>query len=146
MRSPEDGPPPAIYNKQADRRSWIDFFKEILGLAGSGYVNFPHTKLALTAAHLSAHSYALSTKTPLMVSKTLSSILSRTFILARRGSRIHDGRTVLYRASKYDCTGCPLKPKCTPNAPQRKIPRYVNEHARDFARRDRAIRSIAARA
>ena len=29
---PEDGPPPAIYNKQADRRSWIamrDFFKEI---------------------------------------------------------------------------------------------------------------------
>jgi acetyl esterase/lipase len=29
---PEDGPPPAVYNKQADRRSWIamqDFFKEI---------------------------------------------------------------------------------------------------------------------
>jgi hypothetical protein len=31
-RMPEDGPPPAIYNKQADRRSWIamqNFFKEI---------------------------------------------------------------------------------------------------------------------
>jgi len=29
---PEDGPPPAVYNKQADRRSWIamqDFFDEI---------------------------------------------------------------------------------------------------------------------
>ena len=29
---PEDGPPPAVYNKQADERSWIamqDFFKEI---------------------------------------------------------------------------------------------------------------------
>jgi dienelactone hydrolase len=29
---PEDGPPPAVYNKQADRRSWIamqDFLKEI---------------------------------------------------------------------------------------------------------------------
>jgi dienelactone hydrolase len=29
---PEDGPPPAVYNEQADRRSWIamqDFFKEI---------------------------------------------------------------------------------------------------------------------
>jgi hypothetical protein len=29
---PEDGPPPAAYNKQADQRSWIamiDFFDEI---------------------------------------------------------------------------------------------------------------------
>ena len=29
---PEDGPPPAVYDKQADRRSWIamqNFFKEI---------------------------------------------------------------------------------------------------------------------
>ena len=52
----------------------------------------------------------------------------------RTTGRIHDGRTVLYRASKHDCTGCALKPKCTPNAPQRKIPRDVNEHARDFAR------------
>ena len=31
---PEDGPPPAVYNKQADRRSWIaiqNFLKEIFG-------------------------------------------------------------------------------------------------------------------
>jgi hypothetical protein len=52
----------------------------------------------------------------------------------RTTGRIHDGRAILYRASKHDCTGCALKPKCAPNAPQRKIPRDVNEHARDFAR------------
>ena len=52
----------------------------------------------------------------------------------RTTGRIHDGRTVLYRASEHDCTGCALKPKCAPNAPQRKIPRDVNEEARDFAR------------
>ena len=52
----------------------------------------------------------------------------------RTTGRIHDGRTILYRASKHDCTGCALKPKCAPNAPQRKISRDLNEHARDFAR------------
>src|SRR6516225_627755 len=52
----------------------------------------------------------------------------------RTTGRIHDGRTILYRASKHDCTGCALKPKCASNTPQRKIPRDVNEHARDFAR------------
>jgi transposase len=52
----------------------------------------------------------------------------------RTAGRIHDGRTILYRASKHDCTGCALKPRCAPNTPQRKIPRDVNEHARDFAR------------
>jgi transposase len=52
----------------------------------------------------------------------------------RTTGRIHDSRTILYRASKHDCTDCALKPKCAPNAPQRKIPRDVNEHARDFAR------------
>jgi len=48
--------------------------------------------------------------------------------------RVHDGRTVLYRAAKADCTNCSLKRKCCPNAPQRKIPRDVNEAARDHAR------------
>ena len=52
----------------------------------------------------------------------------------RTTGRIHDGRTLLYRASKRDCDACALKPKCTRNTPQRKIPRDVNEHARDFAR------------
>ena len=48
--------------------------------------------------------------------------------------RIHDGRTVLYRARKHDCQACPLKLKCCPNAPERKVPRDVNETARDIAR------------
>jgi transposase len=47
---------------------------------------------------------------------------------------LHGGTTLLYRASKYDCTPCPLKPKCCPNMPERKIPRDVNEAARDKAR------------
>jgi transposase len=39
-----------------------------------------------------------------------------------------------YRASKLDCQGCPLKPRCCPNAPARKILRSVHEGARDMAR------------
>ena len=39
-----------------------------------------------------------------------------------------------YRASKHDCEPCPLKPRCCPNAPARKIPRSVYEGARDLAR------------
>ena len=54
--------------------------------------------------------------------------------LLRTTGRVHDGRALLYRASKRDCEACALKPKCAPNSPQRKIPRDVNEHARDFAR------------
>jgi hypothetical protein len=42
--------------------------------------------------------------------------------------------TVLYRASLYDCQDCPLKPKCCPNGPARKIPRSVHEESRDVAR------------
>ena len=48
--------------------------------------------------------------------------------------RVHDGRTVLYRASTRDCGPCQLKPKCTPNMTFRKIPRDVHEDARDVAR------------
>ncbi len=48
--------------------------------------------------------------------------------------RVHDGRTILYRASTRDCGSCHLKPKCTPNMTFRKIPRDVHEDARDAAR------------
>src|SRR5215470_20118430 len=47
---------------------------------------------------------------------------------------VHDGRTILYRASKFDCDPCPLKAKCCPNMPWRKVPRDVHEAARDQAR------------
>ena len=48
--------------------------------------------------------------------------------------RLHDGKTLFYRASKFDCDPCPLKPRCCPNEPARKIPRDINEAARDHAR------------
>ena len=52
----------------------------------------------------------------------------------RTTGRVHDGKTRLYRASKRDCDVCPLKTRCCPTAPARKIPRDVNEEARDHAR------------
>ncbi len=39
-----------------------------------------------------------------------------------------------YRASKRDCDACPLKPRCCPGQPQRKILRSIHEGARDMAR------------
>ena len=48
--------------------------------------------------------------------------------------RVHEGRTLLYRARKLDCQRCASKPRCCPNMPERKIPRDVNEGARDNAR------------
>jgi Transposase DDE domain len=47
---------------------------------------------------------------------------------------VHEGKTLLYRASKLDCDVCPLKPRCCPKEPSRKIPRDIHEHARDVAR------------
>ena len=44
------------------------------------------------------------------------------------------GRTLYYHAIKRDCDACPLKPKCCPKVPPRRIPRDIDEDARDFAR------------
>jgi transposase len=41
---------------------------------------------------------------------------------------------VRYRASKFDCDGCALKPQCCPKEPARKIMRSIHEGARDMAR------------
>ncbi len=48
--------------------------------------------------------------------------------------RVHDGETLLYRARTSDCGPCPLKARCCPKAPERKIPRSIYEDARDAAR------------
>ena len=48
--------------------------------------------------------------------------------------RVHGGKTRLYRSSKLDCDTCQLKPQCCPTTPSRKIPRDVNEEARDLTR------------
>jgi hypothetical protein len=42
--------------------------------------------------------------------------------------------TIRYRASKRDCAGCALKPRCCPNTPARKVTRSIHEGARDMAR------------
>src|SRR5438045_4091829 len=47
---------------------------------------------------------------------------------------IHEGKTLLTRASKLDCNVCPLKSQCCPKEPSRKIPRDIHENARDVAR------------
>ena len=43
--------------------------------------------------------------------------------------------TIIYRSSQSDCKSCPLKQRCCPNTPMRKIARSVHEEARDVARR-----------
>ncbi len=48
--------------------------------------------------------------------------------------RVFSGNTLYYRASKFDCQGCPLKARCCPNSPVRRVQRDVNEAARDHTR------------
>ncbi|WGD52880.1 IS1182 family transposase [Bradyrhizobium sp. CB1650] len=54
-------------------------------------------------------------------------------LLTTTGSLI-DGGTLRYRASKYDCQACRLKPRCCPKEPARYVPRSIYEGARDMAR------------
>ena len=55
-------------------------------------------------------------------------------MLTTTGSRINDGATLRYRASKYDCEACRLKLRCCPKEPARYVPRSIYEGARDMAR------------
>src|SRR3954465_7902033 len=66
--------------------------------------------------------------------------------LLRTTGTVHDGRTLLYRASKLDCDVCPLKAQCCPNDLARKIPRDLHEHARDVARRLMRTKASTSRA
>jgi transposase len=54
--------------------------------------------------------------------------------LTTTGTRVNDGATLLYRASKTDCDACAFKPRCCPKEPARKVPRSIHEGARDMAR------------
>ena len=49
-----------------------------------------------------------------------------------RGSRGDD--MISYFSRVADCRDCPLKPRCCPNSPSRKITRHIHEAARDVAR------------
>jgi hypothetical protein len=48
--------------------------------------------------------------------------------------RVMKDNSMRYRASKRDCEACPLKSRCCPKAPARKISRSIYEGARDLAR------------
>jgi transposase len=48
--------------------------------------------------------------------------------------RVGADHVLRYLALKRDCQACPLKPQCCPNTPSRKVPRDLNEQARDHAR------------
>jgi len=54
--------------------------------------------------------------------------------LAPRWAAMAPTDTIKYRASSSDCQVCPMKPRCCPNAPARKVPRSIHEAARDKAR------------
>src|SRR5215831_1983830 len=49
--------------------------------------------------------------------------------------RVHSDHAIKYFASVPRCRECPLKQRCCPNMPSRRISRDVNEAARDVARR-----------
>ncbi len=63
--------------------------------------------------------------------------------LLRTSGTVHDGRTLLYRASKHDCDVCPIRAKCCTTDQARKIPRDLHEDARDVARRKMKTKAFA---
>jgi hypothetical protein len=63
--------------------------------------------------------------------------------LLRTSGTVHDGRTLLYRASKHDCDNCPIRAKCCTTDQARKIPRDLHEDARDVARRKMKTKAFA---
>ncbi len=54
-----------------------------------------------------------------------------------KNSRTHVTKadTIIYRSSQLDCAGCPMKERCCPTTPFRKVARSIHEAARDEARR-----------
>ena len=55
-------------------------------------------------------------------------------MLTCKGTLVNDGATLLYRASKYDCNGCALKPRCCPSSAARKVPLDPRRCARHGSR------------
>jgi len=52
----------------------------------------------------------------------------------RTTGNVHSDDTLRYRAKTRDCRPCPLKERCCPKTPQRRVPRDINENARDYVR------------
>jgi len=53
--------------------------------------------------------------------------------LRTSGTVVNDD-LMLYRGATVDCRSCPLKLRCCPKEPVRKVPRSIYEAARDVAR------------
>ena len=51
-----------------------------------------------------------------------------------RITHITKADTIIYRSRQADCATCPLKARCCPNTPVRKIARSIHEAARNVAR------------
>ena len=47
---------------------------------------------------------------------------------------MNEGTNRLYLGSTFDCGSCPLKERCCPNTPARRITRSIYENAREVAR------------
>ena len=62
-------------------------------------------------------------------------------LIASRGPLVYENGMLRYRASKFDCDACSLKPSCSPNAPARKILRSIHKGARDTAKTDAYLTS-----
>jgi transposase len=56
----------------------------------------------------------------------------RAFVRAR--THVTKADTVIYRSRQADCRLCPMKTKCCPNTPIRKVTRSIHEAARNVAR------------
>ncbi|MBI1492065.1 transposase [Rhodobacteraceae bacterium MYP1-1] len=54
--------------------------------------------------------------------------------IRRNDLKLNKDETIRYKASKFDCDICPLKQRCCPREPQRKVTRSIYEPSRDVAR------------
>jgi transposase len=54
--------------------------------------------------------------------------------LMKTTGRLHSDGYYRYAASKRDCDICPLKPRCCPTQPERRVPRAPDEAAREYTR------------
>jgi hypothetical protein len=58
-----------------------------------------------------------------MPTRTRAAERRRAFTKPR--DHVTKDETIIYRASQHDCTGCPMKQRCCPNTPARKIRRRL---------------------
>ena len=47
---------------------------------------------------------------------------------------VHADDTLRYQSRTRDCRDCPMKQRCCPNTPYRKVPRDINESSREYVR------------